>query len=137
MANQQIANPAGAYGYAADPGITEREFKSSAAVAAKSVVSVGTTGLVATSATNGTASLCVGFAVSAIASGATGQVATGGYLTGVPCDGTVAAGDIVKRSTTTAGSVAATATPAAGEPLGTAIAASASNTCSVLICRSL
>lgn len=137
MANQQIANPSGAFGYTADPGLSEREFKTSAAVVAKTVVSIGTTGLVATSATNGTAALCVGFAVSAIASGSTGQIAVNGLITGVPCDGAIAAGDIVIRSGTTAGSVKVSASPAAGEALGTAIAASASNTCTVLIARSL
>jgi hypothetical protein len=137
MANQIIANTSGAFGYAADPGHAGYELKTSAAVAAKTVVSIGTTGLIATSATNGTASLCVGFAVAAIASGATGQVLINGYLAGVPCDGAIAAGDIVIRSGTTAGSVKASATPAAGEALGTAIAASASNTCTVLVARSL
>lgn len=103
-------------------------FKTSAAVTANTVVSTGTTGLIATTATDGTASLCVGVAPQAIASGDTGPVITWGYVEGVTAQGTIAAGDILKRSATTTGALAATATPAAGEAIGVAIAASSGGT---------
>lgn len=109
------------------------QFVTSAAVTAKRVVAIGTAGLVAIAATNGTASLTVGIAQSAIASGQAGLVVTQGIAEDVPCDGTVAAGDLLKRSVTTAGSVSATATPAAGEVIGVAINASSSNTVDVWV----
>lgn len=136
MASKTITNPGGAFGYTdLDTQLysTTAPFRTSAAVTAKRVVSIGTAGTIAISATNGTASLCVGIAQSAIASGADGLVVVHGIAEDVPCDGTVAAGDLLKRSVTTAGSVAATATPAAGEVVGTAINASASNTVDVWV----
>jgi hypothetical protein len=102
-------------------------YKAATAVTAKRVVVINTTGKVAISATDSTATLCVGIARNAIAAGDSGQVIRGGIAENVPCDGTVSAGDVVKRSATTAGSVAATATPALGEAVGVAINASASN----------
>lgn len=131
-----ITNPGGAFGY------TDLEtknyshavpFRSSAAISAKRVVSVGTDGTVATTATDGTASLTVGIAKSAIASGADGLVIIHGMAEDVPATGTVAAGDLLKRSATTAGSVSATATPAAGEVVGVAINASSSNVVDVWV----
>lgn len=132
MANL-ITNPRGAYGQTTSGRArTEFPFKASAAVAAKAVVAVDTTGkLVATAATDGTASLAIGGAVDAIASGDTGLVVTHGVQTGVPVDGAVAAGASLKRSVTTAGRLAATATPATGEVVAVALAASASNTATV------
>lgn len=136
MAGKVITNPAGAFGY------TDLEtqlysqtapFVTSAAVTAKRVVAIGTAGAVAIAATNGTASLTVGIASQAIASGSVGLVVVHGIAEDVPCDGTVAAGDLLKRSVTTAGSVATTATPAAGEVIGVAINASSSNTVDVWV----
>ena len=135
-----INNPNGAFGYTDlqnSLGSVELEFKTSAVIAgAPQVVSIGTTGLVAESATNGTASLVIGIArANASATGKTVSVVVLGIAENVPCDGAVAAGDLLKRSATTTGSVAATAPPAAGEVLGVAINASSSNTVDVWVCR--
>lgn len=139
MGTPTIVNPNGAFGYTdlqTKVGSLQMEFKTSAAVTAIQVVSIGTAGTIAESATNGTASLVIGIAPEAIASGDTGNVIVFGLAENVPCDGAVAAGDLLKRSATTSGSVAATATPAAGEVLGVAINASSSNTVDVWVCKS-
>lgn len=136
MAGKVVTNPAGAFGYTDLQTVLYSQtapFQTSAAVTAKRVVAIGTAGTVAIAATNGTASLTVGVATDAIASGNVGLVIIGGIAEDVPCDGTVAAGDLVKRSVTTAGSVATTATPAAGEVMGVAINASSSNTVDVWV----
>lgn len=133
MSDRAINNPAGAFGLTADFPQSASPYKTSAAVTAKRVCAVGTTGLVAVIATDGTAALCIGISRDAIASGATGLIVERGIVTGVAAAGTVAAGDLVKRSVTTAGYVSATATPAAGEVLGFAIAASASNVVDVYV----
>lgn len=135
----EIINTNGAFGYTALQGNVwslQAEFKSSAAIAgAPQVVSIGTSGTVAESATDGTASLCVGIAVDNGASGDTAKVVVLGLAENVPCDGSVAAGALLKRSVTTTGSVAATATPAVGEVIGVAIGASASNVVDVWVCK--
>lgn len=134
-----INNPAGAYGNTVDPPSTEMEFLTTAAVntaGTAAVVAINTAGSVAAAATNSTASLQVGItAKSASASGKTLGVVVQGFVRGVPCDGTVAAGDLLKRSVTTTGSVATTATPAAGEVIAVAIAASASNIVDVWVSK--
>lgn len=107
--------------------------KTSAAVTAKRVVSIGTDGRVATSATNGTASLCIGIATRGAASGSVALVVHAGMCENVAADGAIAAGDLLKRSTNTAGYVMATATPAAGEVVGVAINASASDVVDVWV----
>lgn len=138
MPTAMITNPNLADGYTTlDAPEVTIEKKTSAAVTAKTVVAIGTTSLVAMAATNGTASLQLGVALRAIGSGKTGTIVTQGVVENVPCDGSVAAGDRLKRSVTTTGSVAATATPAAGEVIGVAIAASASNVCTMYVCKSL
>lgn len=135
-----LNNPGGAF------GVTDLQstvwsqsvpFKASAAVTAKRVVTIGTDGQVVIAATDSTATLCVGVAEAAIASGYIGNVIISGIAENVPCHGTVAAGDRLKRSATTAGSVIATTAPAAGEVIGVAIAASSSNTVDVWVCKSL
>lgn len=137
--SKTINNPNGAFGYTdlqTKLGSLEMEFTTSAAVTAIQCVSIGTGGLIAESATDGTASLVVGIAVEAIGSGKSGGVVVLGIAENVPCNGAVAAGDLLKRSVTTTGSVAATATPAIGEVLGVAINASSSNTVDVWVCKS-
>lgn len=140
MPEQQITNPNGAYGYTdlqTKVWSLAAEFKATAvAIAAKRCVAISTTGTIAISATNGTASLTIGITQRAIPASKTGAVIIMGMAEDVPCDGAVAAGDLLKRSVTTAGSVAATATPAAGEVLGLAINASASNVVDVWVCKS-
>lgn len=135
MAGKQIINPLGAFGNPVDVDQNVAEFKTSAAVANKAVVSIATDGTyrVATAATNGTASLVRGIAIEAAASGGLVQVATAGLVKSVPVDGAVAAGDILKRSVTTAGRLATTASPAAGEKVAVALAASASNVVDVWV----
>lgn len=136
MPEQQIGNPLGAFGYTdlqTQLWCVEAPFVTSAAVTDKRCVAIGTTGLVAVAATNGTASLVVGIAQDAAASGGVCMVIVMGIAEDVPANGTVAAGDLLKRSVTTAGSVAATATPAAGEVIGVAINASSSNVVDVWV----
>lgn len=134
----KIVNTVNAYGYSdLQTGVwsLQAPFKTSAAVTGPAVVSINTAGLVATAATDGTASLTVGIAPASIASGSVGRVIVLGLAEDVPCAGAVAAGDLLKRSVTTAGKVSATATPAAGEVIGVAINASASNVVDVWVCK--
>src|SRR5215467_816317 len=110
-----VHNPQGAFGYTdlrTQLGAVEMSFKTSAVLTtARSVVAIGTTGLVALAATNNTASLCLGIAQGTAASGSDVQVVVLGIAENVPANGAIAAGDVVKRSVTTTGAVAATATP--------------------------
>jgi hypothetical protein len=108
-------------------------FKAVSAVTARAVVAISTAGQVALAATDSTASLCVGVAKNAIAAGDSGIVIVHGIAENVPCDGSVSAGDLLKRSATTTGSVAASSAPAEGEVLGVAINASASNVVDVWV----
>lgn len=139
MAGKRIINNPHGFG---DTGVgfptTEDEFVASAAVTAARLVAINTAGSVAVAATDGTASLVVGYAPNgATAAGGLVKVKTGGIVENIPAAGAVAAGDIVKRSVTTAGYVSATATPAVGEALGVAINASASNVVDVFWNKSL
>lgn len=138
MSGKVIVNPTGAFG-ATDLMTTAYSqtapFLTSSTVTGPAVVAIGTDGKVATAATDGTASLTVGIAVNSIATSSVGLVVIQGIAENVPVNGTVAAGDLLKRSVTTAGRVAATATPAAGEVIGTAINASASGVVDVWVDR--
>lgn len=137
MAFRLIADPNGA----ADDGTFEQKlgnfsmpFLASAAVTAKRVVALATTGKVATAATDATASTCIGIAPkAAIAANDTIPVVLMGPVDNVSCHGTVNAGTLLKRSTSTAGWVEATAAPAEGEVVGFAITASASDVCDVWV----
>lgn len=135
-----INNPLGAFGVTdlqnQLPSL-EGEFKASAAITAPKVVAIGTDGQVATAATNGTASLQVGVAIKDATSGGRAKVVYYGIAENVPAAGSVAAGDIVKRSVTTAGYVSATASPAAGEAIGIALNASSSNTVDIWVCKAV
>lgn len=136
MAGKTIGNPGGAFGYTdlqTQLYSTTAPFRSSAAITGPAVVAIGTAGTIATAATDGTPSLAIGIAQDSIASGKDGVVVVNGIAENVPCNGAVAAGDLLKRSVTTAGYVAATATPAAGEVIGVAINASSSNTVDVWV----
>jgi hypothetical protein len=135
-----INNPTGAYGYSTGDQkfyYQARPYQTSAAVSAGYALAIGTDGKVAHAATNGTASLVIGFAQKAAASGATVNVILNGHVENVPAAGAVAAGDVLKRSTTTAGYVSATATPGVGEAIGVAIAASASNVVDIFVAKAL
>ena len=110
MASKTITNPAGAYGYSDLQTKLYSEaapFVASAAITGPAVVAMGTDGRVATAPTNGVAALCVGIATDSIASGQAGNAVVLGVAGQVPCDGAVAAGDLLKRSVTTAGRVQA------------------------------
>lgn len=138
MAGKQIPNAGLAFGFTdlqSNLWNQPVEMQASAAVAAATVVAIGTNGQVATAATNGTAALCVGVSQDAIASGNVGNVIIQGVATGVTADGAIAAGALLKRSATTAGAVAATASPAAGEVIGFAIAASAGGVVTVWVTK--
>lgn len=133
---KQINNPTGAFGYTdlrSKLFALEGDFQASAAVTARRVVAIGTDGKVALAATDGTASLAIGIAQDAIASGNVGSVVLMGIAEDVPATGTIAAGDILKRSVTTTGSVSATTSAADGEVIGVAINASASNVVDVWV----
>lgn len=134
-----VSNPAGAFGYTAldSENYMFGEYVASAAVVDRNVVSFNTSGQVAPSATNGTATLCAGVAIGAIASGNVGVVAQYGIVTGLVAQGAIAAGNPVIRSGTTAGAVAASATPGVGEALGVALAASAGGLVTVFLCKSI
>ena len=138
--SKTVNNPLGAFGVTdlqnQLPSL-EGEFKASAAITAPKVVAIGTDGQVATAATNGTASLCVGVAIKDATSGGRAKVVYYGIAENVPAAGSVAAGDIVKRSGTTAGYVSATASPAAGEAIGIALNASSSNTVDIWVCKAV
>lgn len=140
----QIVNPANAHppgnppvGGAGVPVVLEAEYVATATITAPAVVSSDTTGNKATTcATATTASLAVGVCtVTAATTGSNAKVVTYGVVRNVPCDGSVAVGDVLKRSVTTTGSVATTASPATGEKLGVALAASASNTVTMFVCK--
>lgn len=138
--SKTVNNPLGAFGVTdlqnQLPSI-EGEYKASAAITAPKVVAIGTDGQVATAATNGTASLQVGVAIKDATSGGRAKVVYYGIAENVPAAGSVAAGDIVKRSVTTAGYVSATASPAAGEAIGIALNASSSNTVDIWVCKAV
>jgi hypothetical protein len=135
MSDRAINNPEGAFGLTADFPQSASPYESSAAVTAKKVVAIGTTGKVAVAATDGTASLCIGISRDAIASGSTGLIIERGIVTGVVADGTITAGLLLKRSTNTTGAVMATATPAVGEVIAFAIAASAAGVVDVYVSK--
>lgn len=140
MPVNNITDPRGTYGNSPKYGQVADFVKTSAAVPAKTVVAIGGTApnfTVATAATDSTASLSYGIVDVAAASGDTARVITSGIVTGVPVDGATAVGAILKRSVTTAGRLAATASPAAGEPIAISLAASASNTTTVLVLKSI
>lgn len=131
-----INNPGLSYGYTDFQNnfwSAEAPFKTSAAITAGKVVAIGTTGLVATAATDGVAALAIGITPRAIASGKVGSVVVMGIAENVNAAGAIAAGDILKRSATTAGFVSATAAAADGEVIGIAINASSSNTVDVWV----
>lgn len=136
MPEGQIKTAQGAYGYTdlrTQLWAQEAVFVATAAIVARNVVAIDTTGKVATAATNGTATLVVGVAQDAATTNGDVSVVVYGIAENVSAAGAIAAGDIVKRSATTAGYVSATATPAAGEAIGVAINASTSNTVDVWV----
>lgn len=133
-----INNPNGAFGYTdlATKGFQlTGNFKASAAITGPAVVSIDSALEIATSATDGTASLVVGIAQDSFADNETGPIVLMGVAENVPVDGATAAGSLLKRSVTTAGRLAATATPVAGEVIAIALAASSSNTTDVWVCK--
>jgi hypothetical protein len=133
-----FVNPNGQGGDAAlqhtMPGDAE-PFKAAGTITKGRCVSLSTTGTVTQSATDGTASLVVGIALQSAVSGDTLLVSTRGIAENAGAQGSIAAGDILKRSATSAGYVAATATPAAGEPIGVAFNASSSDTVDVWVSK--
>lgn len=140
----QIVNPGNAFppgnpptGGGNVPGAIEFEYVATAAITAPAAVTSDTTGNKCTlAATDATAGLAVGICtVSAATTGSGAKVVTHGVVRNVPVDGAVTAGAVLKISTTTAGRLAATATPATGEKIAVALAASASNTCTVFVCK--
>lgn len=136
MGDKAISNPMGAFGYSGLDQLYQETVPSqaSATLTAGRVVAIGTTGQVAHAATNGTASLVIGVAYEDATAAQTLEIIKYGYASTF-ADGTVAAGDILKRSTNTAGYVMATATPGVGESIGVAMAASASGRVDTWVCK--
>jgi len=129
-----ISDPSGAHGNTASREANMKlSFIANAAVGAKDVVSINTDFEVDISATDGTAALCIGIAEEAIAANDIGKVAVYGLVQDVSADGSISAGDILKRSVNTAGHVQATATPAQGEAIGVAVNDSASSVVDVFV----
>lgn len=125
MADKVLNNPAGAFGYTAKQDKLYQQiapFKAQTAITGPAVVAINTTGNVATVATDGTASTCVGICINSPAAGEIAQVVIAGVVDSVPVAGTVSAGQMLIRSVTTAGRVNSSSAPAAGEALGVAIA---------------
>lgn len=144
MAEAQITNPLGAFPVSGSTaaqstvvGPQTKEMKASTTITALQCVSIATDGTyqVAPTATNGTTSLVRGIALNSVTSGQVCDVQVAGLVKSVPVDGTVAAGDVLKRSTTTAGKLATTATPAFGDQVAVALAASASNVVDVWVTK--
>lgn len=136
--SEAISNPQGFGGYTDLQTICEpviRPFRAGGTITALQAVYAGTNLRITSAATDCTASKVVGIALEGGASGKTIRVVTWGPVEAVPIAGTVAEGDIVKRSVTTSGRVSATATPGVGEALGWAIAAGsgANGTCSIFV----
>lgn len=141
MADKDINNPGGAFGYtAAGDNLMQfgGYFKASAAITAGNVVIINTDGTISPAATGSSGVLCVGIAPKAIAAGANGYVVTHGVVDNAVAQGAIAAGDVVKRSATTAAAVAATSAPAVlGEAIGFAVAASASGVVTIFVSKTL
>lgn len=135
MAGKQIGNPSGAFGVTdlqqklyANTG----EFVASAAIAAKSVVSISSTGTVATCATDGVG--VIGVALNAAsAAGKTVQVILNGIATNVVAGSATTLGTPVIRSATTAGAVTSSATPVTGTAVGFALGASSGGVSSIWV----
>lgn len=125
MPSTPIGNPSGAFGYTSmDQKLhkTTGEFLASAAIAAKTPVSISSTGTIATCATDGTA--IIGVTLKAIASGKTGQVILSGIAVGVLAGGATTLGTPVIRSATTAGYITSSAAPVTATVVGFALGAS-------------
>jgi hypothetical protein len=135
MAGSQITNPSGAFGVTSlDQKLWKStgEFSASAAITAKSPVSISSTGTVATTATDGVA--IIGVALNAAsAAGKTVQVITSGIATGVRAGGATTLGTPVIRSATTAGAVTSSATPVTGTVVGFALGASSGGVSSIWV----
>jgi hypothetical protein len=132
-----IDNPRGAFGQTGGDAFSlyvEGQAATTAGIAAKRVVSVGTDGRFNVAATNADQKRCVGISVSTFpeASGGvngSGKVAVAGVVRGVPYTGTVNAGDALTRSSVSAGYVMAQAATNAshGAFVGVAINVDAAN----------
>lgn len=135
MASSIINNPSGAFGVTdLDQKLfkTTGEFVASAAITAKSVVSISSTGTVATTTTGGVG--VIGVALNA-ASGAdkTIQVILTGIATNMVAGGATTLGTPVIRSATTSGAITSSATPVTGTVVGFALGASAGGLTSVWV----
>jgi hypothetical protein len=133
-----IDNPRGAFGQTGGDAFSlylEGQAATTAGIAAKRVVSVGTDGRFDVAATNANQRLCVGISTTTFpqASGGvngTGKVAVAGVVTGVPYTGTVNVGDALTRSSVSAGYVMAQAATNAnhGSFVGVAVRVDTVNT---------
>lgn len=130
MAGKTITNPVGAYGVT---GLDQTGFQetaqftvSTAAIAAKQVVQIDTSGTAVRVATTTPNTLQCGISLTGGAVGQVINVAIQGAVGAVPYTGTApVAGDVLIQSATTAGRVAVSNTPGLGQSIGIAVGAGA------------
>lgn len=141
MSGSKIIHPStGAFGNSGVASKTPRiqnGYKASAAISGPKIVFLSADGTVATMASGSAAITALGVCINSPAAGEIAQVVESGIVQSVPVDGTCNANSVVIRSGTTNGSVTASATPAVGEVLGYAMAASASNTITMRVVKSI
>lgn len=130
MAEKQLTNPSGAFGYTGlvdNTGFrTEIPLVAGGTIVAGQLVLMGTDGTITNTTTSSTTALTCGVATKAGVAGDVIPVVTYG-LVQVAAQGAIAAGDLVARSSTTAGSVVSAGTTVAAGVCGVAITAAASS----------
>ena len=127
MAEKQLTNPLGAFGYTGlqdtlGPRV-EATFVAAGTITAGRCVTIGTDGTIsqaAASASTPAGALTCGVAVNSAVAGGTVTVVVYGLVDTV-AQGTVTAGNLVTRSATVSGSVASAGTTIASTVFGTAI----------------
>ena len=128
MAEKQLTNPSGAFGYtglAANTGFrTEIPMPAGGTITAGKLVVIGTTGTVTQATTSSTGALVCGVAAASAVSGGVVPVVTYG-LVDVTAQGSITAGDLVSRSASVAGNVVSAGTTVAAGVCGVAITTAA------------
>ncbi|MCS7051922.1 MAG: hypothetical protein NZL87_09925, partial [Thermomicrobium sp.] len=109
-----------------------QQFVASAAINGPVCVSVATNLKVSTTPTSGSPRLVAGICVNSPQADEIALVACEGEIVEkVPVTGTVNAGDLLTRSSSTAGSLMAVASPSVGEVVGVALTNASSGPCTV------
>jgi hypothetical protein len=124
MAEKQLTNPSGAFGYTGltdNTGFrTEIPLVAAGTIAAGKLVVMGSTGTITQATTGSTSTLVCGVATKAAVSGDVIPVVIYG-IADVLAKGTVTSGDMVARSGTEAASVVTAGSSAAGGVVGVAL----------------